>query len=128
MSWVKLEAPPAAARSVKVAPSAPVFSAGEGESAFTLVAPGPLSRWQHLTAVLHHGRMTIYVDGKETTEATVDAKNADATIRLGSLGKKQFLSGLMDEVRIYDRALSPAEIATIYQREKPKAAARTASQ
>jgi hypothetical protein len=119
MSWVKLEPPPASARSVKVVPTAPVFSAGEGATAFTLGAPEALSRWQHLTGVLHHGTMTLFVDGREVSQGPT-AGDPEATIRIGSLGKKEFLSGLIDEVRIWDRALTPAEITAIYEREKLK--------
>jgi hypothetical protein len=125
MSWVKLE--PAAASKAKASPTAPVFSAGEGERAFTLAAPQTLSRWQHVAAVLHHGSMTVYVDGKEAGSRPVPAADPEATLHIGSLGKKEFLSGLLDEVRIYDRSLSAAEITAIYQREKPQAPTKTAA-
>lgn len=128
MSWVKLAPPPAAARNVKVTPTAPVFSAGEDENAFRIAAEGLLLRWQHLAAVLHHGMMTLYVDGKEVGARPASVAEVDATVRIGSLGKKEFLSGLLDEVRIYDRPLAPAEIAAIYQREKPKETDRASSQ
>ena len=127
MSWVKLEPAPGATRSVKVSPTAPVFSAGDGKNAFTLAAPDTLARWQHLAAVLHHGTMTVFVDGRETARHAVPATDPAATIRIGSLAKKEFLSGLLDEVRIYDRALSVDEITKIYEREKPKTPAKTAA-
>ena len=126
MSWVKLE-PAAAAGKAKASPTAPVFSADEGERAFTLAAPQTLSRWQHVAAVLHHGSMILYIDGQEAESRSVPAADPEATLHLGSLGKKQFLSGLLDEVRIYDRSLSAAEIAAIYQREKPQAPTKTAA-
>ena len=121
MSWVKLEPAPTAARSVKVAPTAPVFSAGEGATAFRLAAPQTLGRWQHLAAVLRHGAVTLYLDGQESGSAPAPAASElESTIRIGSFGKKEFVSGLLDEVRIWDRALAPAEIIAIYSREKPK--------
>ena len=126
MGWVKTESAPTVARNVKVHPDAPVFSAGEGPTAFTLGAPGQLAQWQHLAAVLHHGTMTLYVDGQEVGQKPAGG-DPEATIRIGSLGKKEFLSGLIDEVRIWDRALTPAEITAVYQREKPKVTNKTAA-
>lgn len=125
MSWVKLDPAPAQGTS-RAAPTAPVFSADEGGRAFIVAAPQTLSRWQHIAAVLRHGTLTLYVDGKETASRPVPPTDPEVTIRLGSLGKKVFLSGLLDEVRIYDRALSADEIAAIQQREKSQAPAKIA--
>jgi azurin len=121
MAWVRTEPAPTAPRSVKVSPAAPVFSAGEDANAFTLAAPPALGRWQHLAAVLHHGTLTLFVDGVEKSRAPLPtALDPAATIRIGSLAKKEFLSGLIDEVRIWDRALTPAQIAAIHRKEAPR--------
>jgi len=121
MSWVKLEPAPVGTRSVQVAPTAPVFSAGEGDGAFAIAAPQTPGRWQHLAAVLHHGAIVLYVDGRENGRLPFPAGvDPAASIVIGSRGKNEFLSGLLDEVRIWDRALTPAEIAAVHAREKPR--------
>lgn len=85
-----------------------------------------LGKWQH-AVVTWDGSSTasnvsIYVDGKEisyvTTTNGVDAENSDASINFfigNNSGGTQTFDGLIDEVRIYNRALSAQEIKTLYQ-------------
>jgi hypothetical protein len=75
--------------------------------------------WKHLASVFHPGTaVEVYVDGAlvGVTEAGVpDAATDDgAELRIGARGDGQFFFiGAVDEVRIYGRALSGAEIATL---------------
>jgi hypothetical protein len=41
----------------------------------------------------------------------------DEEIYIGSASDKQFLNGLLDEVRIWDRVLSAEEVQKLYARE-----------
>lgn len=91
-----------------------------------IIAPGTLNstealppgQWTHLAAV-HDGEegvQSIYVNGRLDSEQALAPGGRlqpnDNPLRLGvdSQGGSRF-KGLMDEVRIYDRALSPREIA-----------------
>ena len=39
---------------------------------------------------------------------------------VGTKGKRELFNGQLDNVRIYNRALSEAEVAALYEFEKPK--------
>jgi len=80
----------------------------------------PLNQWKHVALVLGSDGATIYVDGVAV------ANNASLTLRpkdLGALanawlGRSQFsndpyLDGLLDDVYLFGRALSSAEIASL---------------
>ncbi len=71
--------------------------------------------WQHVAAVHNNDRMLLYVDGKVTAEQT-DASTfpRQLTLVLGQLfsfGTVRPFVGDLDEVAVYDRALSIDEIA-----------------
>lgn len=128
MSWVKLDTAPTGAAGTPVPEAAPVFAAGEGASAFVLASPERSPRWHHLTAVLHHGTTTLYIDGQQRSRGPTRAGNPQAKITIGSVGQQRFLEGLLDEVRIYERALPATEIAAIFEREKRQAGETEAKQ
>ncbi len=79
--------------------------------------------WHHIAFVLDDSAntITIYVDGSDVLSftSTVSVYTND----IFSLGQEydtgmttgDFYSGLLDDVRVYDRALTPAEIATLAQ-------------
>lgn len=118
MSWVK-RTPPAATGKADRESAAPIFSAGTGSNAFVIRAPRSDLDWHHLAACFHHGGYTLYVDGQVQGELKVSPADPAAPLCLGSVGKEDFFAGLLDEVRIFDRPLSAAEIEKIYRREKP---------
>jgi hypothetical protein len=76
----------------------------------------PLNTWVHLAATFDGTRKAIYVDGLmanlidgavsfDASELVIGGDN-DSTFAFAT-------DGLIDELRIYDRALSAIEIATI---------------
>jgi len=88
-------------------------------SADTLIRP---NRWHHVAAVLSNSRHTLYIDGRQrATSLSVDTPSIDAPIWLGRemrLGEG-YLNGLLDEVRVYGRALSSHEIGQLYKEHAP---------
>ncbi len=76
--------------------------------------PLPLGRWVHVAGTFDGKVMRVYVDGAEQgameRPGPVNANNFG--LRLGNYDIKHasFFSGLLDEVRLYDRALTPDEI------------------
>ncbi len=85
------------------------------------------SGWNHIGAVFHDstGNVELYVNGSEVTsyyrsETGAGTKVSDASASL-LLGKRysdsNYFSGIMDEVKIYDRALSADEISSLYEIE-----------
>ena len=74
-------------------------------------------RWYHV-AVTNSGRLvTLYLDGVEVAVGNMDINTPNgSTFYLGNIpweGQKR-LNGLVDEVEVYNRALSAEEIKAIY--------------
>ncbi len=70
--------------------------------------------WQHLAVVTRRGKneTRIYVNGLLVGRGTTGAANLDAKgdLILGSAAGVESFKGLIDEVRIYKRSLTPAEV------------------
>ncbi|MBN1392051.1 MAG: LamG domain-containing protein [Sedimentisphaerales bacterium] len=79
-----------------------------------------LGRWTHLAAAVDGNAATLYINGQEVASGafTFDP-NADASMAIGNVcgvnggETTQTFNGDLDEVRIYNRALTPSEIAYI---------------
>lgn len=73
-------------------------------------------RWHHLAITRTADTLTLYVDGRVDGVAQVAGTGAvmsTSWLRLGSDEAGMFpLAGLLDEVEIYSRALTPEEIST----------------
>jgi DUF1680 family protein len=91
-----------------------------GEQVINAPAALPANVWTHVAVTLAGNLGVLYVNGAEV------ARNAAITLRPGSLGSTglnylgrsqyagdPFLAGQLDDVRIYGRALSAAEIRTL---------------
>jgi hypothetical protein len=97
----------------------------------TLFSPIP-NRWYHLAVTRLENKYTIYIDGVPTapeTNTTV-IPNPNAPLTIGQAEGLGFMDGLIDEVEIYNRALSATEIQDIFQagsagKCRPSAAAST---
>ena len=79
------------------------------------------SRWHHLVLALERRNPTLYIDGIPMTwqsfpllDMTVDT--GISTLQLGSYGG-EFFDGAIDDVRVYNRALSMAEAFQIFGSE-----------
>ena len=102
----------------------------------------PTYRWTHLAATYGKGRMSLYVNGKlaASKEAAGTITVPDRDVLIGLNGDPQRVSdpvshskfaannnmpllygieGLIDEVRIYDRALSAEDVNRSYQAQSP---------
>jgi hypothetical protein len=75
----------------------------------TAVVPG---RWYHVALVHDAGELSLYVDGEREARAKfATAPERPHSLYIGALaGRSAFLHGRVDEVRFYERALTPAEI------------------
>jgi len=78
-------------------------------------------QWQHWVEVYDITNDTIkfYLDGKEQTLIDVYERfyTNGGTLRIGARETERYFNGAIDEVRIYNRALSADEIKTHYQPE-----------
>lgn len=79
-------------------------------------APPVLGQWTHLAGVYDaaNHQLLLYVNGTlEGTCAGVTAWSANGTLHVGSAGGRDFVPGSIDDVRLYDGVLSPAQIAAL---------------
>jgi len=76
------------------------------------------SKWCHVIQVWDGKKLKLYVDGifDSETPAIGPIANGDEPILIGSADRFQ---GFIDDVRIYNRALSEEEVAGLYDLEKP---------
>jgi hypothetical protein len=78
--------------------------------------------WYHLAGIYDGANVKIYVNGVEE-DSTADTGNINSTtapIRIGmgsGTPPEEPMDGTIDDVRIYDRGLSPDEILTIFSSE-----------
>jgi hypothetical protein len=76
----------------------------------------PIGRWVHLAGTFDGKVLRAYMDGKEIgaldRPGAMNGSNEPLHIGTYQLGHKAFFTGLVDEVRIWNRALTPEELAT----------------
>jgi hypothetical protein len=85
--------------------------------------------WHHVVATVPQGGrimdVRLYVDGSDATPASTTTAafnlqpNIDVVIGQGGTQGGRFFNGLIDDARIYDRVLSPEEIAWIAGKTMP---------
>lgn len=79
----------------------------------------PLNTWSHLAITVDNGAVTFYIDGVEkfAGENFPDLfSNADGDFMFGInyFSQDALFEGRVDELRIYDKALSPDEISILF--------------
>jgi|GEM_PF-1015829 len=91
-----------------------VLQSSGGNSAIFAYVP-PLNAWTHLVTVARSGGTDLYVNGvlNETTNQFSLDSDAAALVRIGSADAQDFFAGTIDDVRVYNRALSAGEIADV---------------
>ena len=82
-------------------------------------SPLPINTWTHLAVTYNGSTLTLYRNGVAVANSNVSATLSPTTLNL-QIGGSQFgeyFKGLIDEVRIYNRALTATEIQATYQQE-----------
>ena len=80
--------------------------------------------WHHIAyAIDVAGSADLYLDGVLATTIAFSGTplfmKPDQELRIGNCSGAEYMNGLIDEVRIYNRALSPAEVASLAGRPGP---------
>jgi hypothetical protein len=101
----------------------PSEDANLGTSCFSK-APYELRRWEHVVAVKDGPQMRLYVNGQQVATAEDNTKlSTNLTLLIGQLDRhrdwRRFV-GQLDELAIYNRALSDSEIRKHFQLVRPK--------
>lgn len=80
-----------------------------------LAAPLTLNVWHHVAMVLDGGIKTYYVDGVGLGSQSDAININEGDLLLGSdpFGSQEYLYGALDDIRIYNRALSKADILNL---------------
>lgn len=74
--------------------------------------------WNYVAATYDGSKQRIYINGREVgtgLSGVFTLRQAHNNVRIGSLPGYGYFNGFLDEVRIYNRALSATEIRTIYE-------------
>ncbi|MBI4648712.1 MAG: VCBS repeat-containing protein, partial [Bacteroidia bacterium] len=80
----------------------------------------PLNTWTHLVGVLENGIMKIYINGvlENTNNFSGSLKTNNTDLYIGyyyyTALDHSYFSGILDDIRIYNCALSDAEIDSLY--------------
>jgi len=73
------------------------------------------NEWHHIVGTYDGTTIKLFLDGEFKDSKTLTGfKNKDASLFVGRSYRTYYFNGLIDEVRIYNRALSPGEIKIIY--------------
>jgi hypothetical protein len=94
-------------------------SSGQYDS-LTATTTIPLNQWTHLVFVFNAPTLAIYINGSlntsKTTTRTIGSVTADIGLgtRHPALSPADVWAGRLDEVRVYNRALTAAEISDLY--------------
>jgi DNA-directed RNA polymerase subunit RPC12/RpoP len=84
-------------------------------SGYTFPAP---NRWYHVVMLRSDGITKFYVNGIQTANTESSTPVAASAFTIGSATGIRFFKGMIDDVRIYDRALPDSEIQAIYAAQK----------
>lgn len=92
---------------------------GGGSNTLVNVA-SPAPGWHHFAYSFDGVTHRLYVDGlQRTTSTTAPDTGAASNARLGgNFDQTESFTGFLDEVRIYDRPLAPAEIGALFAGEE----------
>ncbi|MEM7655798.1 MAG: LamG domain-containing protein [Bacteroidota bacterium] len=79
----------------------------------------PMNRWFHVATVYDGYQLTIYADGREmgrySLQDPIYANQEPLNIGRDIPGNKEFFKGMMDELKLFNDALTPAEVADLAQ-------------
>ena len=88
------------------------------ETSAPLLAKLPMKKWVHLAAVFKRPDITTYVNGKKVGSAKWDYPvGHQGDLQLGRWSGSVSHAGLIDDVRIYSRALSADDVLALANRK-----------
>jgi len=96
----------------------------ESDAAYSNGGVTPLNTWDHLVIVYDNTMSYAYKNGVISGMSFIEPgqrQESGGSFALGKLAGSNtlYMDGLIDEVRIYNRALSTAEVKALYNHEKP---------
>jgi hypothetical protein len=134
MAWVNVNATTGTFQSIVATPDSclvhmqlnangniAVFTSSGGIN-LPIIPQTPTGVWRHVAITAKSGNLTLYHNGSVVGYAINTFANITpcSTVKIGTGISGRNYKGLIDEVRIYNRALSQKEIALFYQSELQK--------
>ncbi len=77
-----------------------------------------LGQWAHVAMTRSNGVMTFYLNGARTPTTSSFAVANPSDLTIGAQNGLRYWNGDLDDVRIYNRALSSNEITAVYEGEE----------
>ncbi|MFA6095874.1 MAG: LamG domain-containing protein [Candidatus Paceibacterota bacterium] len=96
------------------------FLAFWGSNLYISTYKPPLNTWTHVNATFNAGTVTLYANGVQVGSTSgITRDSAQTLFRIGTDGTcGNPFNGKIDDVRIYSRALSDAEISDLYRQNQ----------
>src|ERR1051325_7186806 len=92
-----------------------VFESGSAYLRALLVYDTPITNWTHITVVYSNQQPSLYLNGALVHAGLTSTRSSYPSTCLGEQGVGYgYYAGLLDEVSIYNRPLTAAELAAIY--------------
>jgi hypothetical protein len=94
------------------------IAAGGSNSQIVTTGDSATTDWQHIVATFSGSTMSLYLDGSLVNTTTYNRTTSTPTsglIGADNTGGGSAFDGLIDEVRIYNRALTATEVKLLYQ-------------
>lgn len=97
--------------------SAGALSAAIGSTLYNSTLNLVVGTWSHAVLTFDGSRITIYLNGGNAQSSTITFSGTYTTgLAVSSLyGGGQYFTGSLDDVRIYNRALSAGEVNKLWQ-------------
>lgn len=95
-----------------------------GEEQILSASPLTKNTWVHIAATVDEGGAALYVNGAKVAEKSVGIVPGDINPIFNYIGRSQFaadpyFSGRINDMRAYNYALSPDDVAKLYNGEDP---------
>ncbi len=92
---------------------------GSSHTTRTNIVELPMEEWLHVAMTWDNGAYAVYVDGEEVANGTYGGLTALHPVANfgndGSNAPYEAFGGMLDDARVYNRALTAAEVTTIFQ-------------
>jgi hypothetical protein len=93
---------------------------GFGGGTVCQASPLPANTWTHLALTYNGSTLALYRNGNPTPVVTASATgtptNTTGTLQIGASQYGEYFNGKIDDVRVYNRALSGMDIQALYTR------------
>lgn len=94
---------------------APMFWTTQSGGTLQLTSPQllALNQWNYLVVTYNNQQAVLYLNGTQVASSTGTYVAGSNSVRIGA-AVSEYFSGLLDDVRYYNRALSATEVAQLY--------------